>query len=568
MIMQDRARAHVFGANLRARPTDERMAISAVKREVQFNHHKVFKLPEIITWNENPYDDRNWQFNYHSLRWIDPLRRWYEKSGDEEFGKAYGDYLCSWLQSNGDLSEASPSMGWHDMATAYRTEILTAAIATFGPNSQYVESLRKHAEFLSEPSAATVKGNHALHVRTSLLIAADVLDAPVWKKFAADSIGKITENSIDVQGVDGEGAMSYQYSIYGWFGNAFKHLRVAGVSARGSQRVVKMPQFIAYGTGPDLYPIPFGDSDKLPLRDLPSDEVKYVRTQGAQGKAPRDLYRVFNAGYVFGRTTWNLPAQQSQIFYTLRFGPKRYAHAHCDGGSLTLTVGDQRFLEESGRYKYDKTPKSVYLESARAHNGLTFSNDLYDEKSGTKLEASLSNQTFDWTVVSRLEQLGSSWRRGVYHSRKGQYLIVVDQAISSRSGGSSVQWQVPRDAKFAQQDNSVNVSVGASIEMVMHVFTKSRSHSTSMVAGQDDPMLGWRSESYGSIFAAPTLQVASDRGDEVYVTILATKKVLGHARPVAVDFVGDDIEVTTSYTNGDLKVRFRADGERLSFVGR
>lgn len=85
--------------------------------------------------------------------------------------------------------------------------------------------------------------------------------------------------------------MAYQHTNYGWFQITKKHLIAAKLKPSiVFQRVDAMPDFVGYGTGPDLNPVPFGDSDRLALRMLPGSVVEWVASQGTRGSAPADVY--------------------------------------------------------------------------------------------------------------------------------------------------------------------------------------------------------------------------------------------------------------------------------------
>lgn len=101
------------------------------------------------------------------------------------------------------------------------------------------------------------------------------------------TLDDIVRNSVDLHVVDVEGGMAYQHTNYGWFQIAKKHLIAAKLKPSiVFQRVDAMPDFVGYGTGPDLHPVPFGDSDRLALRMLPAPSSIGWPLREREGRRP------------------------------------------------------------------------------------------------------------------------------------------------------------------------------------------------------------------------------------------------------------------------------------------
>lgn len=89
-------------------------------------------------------------------------------------------------------------MAWYGMATAYRSSIIAAAISTYGPDPDLMNALNEHGAFLADEKAAFEHGNHALHVRTALLVIADILQNEAWKRYAVQTLDDIVRDSVDL----------------------------------------------------------------------------------------------------------------------------------------------------------------------------------------------------------------------------------------------------------------------------------------------------------------------------------------------------------------------------------
>lgn len=55
----------------------------------------------------------------------------------------------------------------------------------------------------------------------------------------------------------------------------------------------------------------------------------------------------------------------------------------------------------------------------------------------------------------RAETHGSTWQRGIYHSRTHRYLIVIDSIVATRAEGAAVLWQLPTEAAITLEGRCV-----------------------------------------------------------------------------------------------------------------
>lgn len=543
-----RAKSHLIGGRYNKHHSDILVAEEILSGKLRLPNHEVFPLPINPKWNEDPFNDRNWKFLYHSLRWLDPVRRAYVETRNRSYAFVYLHYMDSWLKANQERPGSS-DFSWHDMAAAHRTGIISAAVATFGAQKWLIKSLKQHGEILSNPSFGARRGNHALHVKVGLLIAGDVVNRNDWVTMACARIEELMIDNVDEEGVDREGSMSYQWNNYAWFKEAVDHIKVTQMELPGTfDRLRLMPEFMGFGTPPTKYPVRFGDSDKgSTLRNLADPTVQYVRTDGAKGAMPTECYKKYNSGYIFGRSTWQLPTKMDSIFYSLRFGPSfdETPHGQQDGGSLTLTVGDKTVLDENGRFKYQKHENTDYLSSNKAHNSVAFSSDPYDNSSPTELIHSSSGPKMDASVTRRVESASSEWVRGLYHFREHGLLVVVDRLSPSSTDKMSIFWQVATDAEVSKIDNSFNIGFeGSEVSVQMKSFSVD-SIKINEAYGQSDPMLGWRSFKYGTIEPSRCIEYSFE-GDSLTVVTMFVTNDSSHRKDFDVTFTEGGCDISFS----------------------
>lgn len=124
--------------------------------------------------------------------------------------------------------------------------------------------------------------------------------------------------AIDAQGAVNEQATGYANFVYDLWRGALPMLRACGYRLPPwiTQRIAKLPAFLAYATQPDGNLVQIGDT--------------YVERPAAAPKQ-ESLIAVYRGGYVFGRSSWSKTAS----FYSLRFGRGRQVHGHSDHMGLT-----------------------------------------------------------------------------------------------------------------------------------------------------------------------------------------------------------------------------------------
>lgn len=522
-----RAKSHLIGGRYNKHKSDISIADEIINGKLSLPNHRTFILPLNPKWNEDPLDDRNWKFLYHSLRWLDPLRRAFIETKNRSYGFAYLHYIDSWLKANPEL-QGSSEFSWHDMATAYRTGVISAAVATFGAQKWLINALKQHGEVLSNPNFGARRGNHALHVRVGLLIAGDVVNRQDWANMASVRIEELLVDSVDEEGVDREGSMSYQWNNYAWFKEAADHIVASQKELPGTfDRLRLMPEFMGFATPPTKYPVRFGDSDRgNTLRNLPDPTVQYVRSDGALGSMPSETYKKYSSGYIFGRSTWGLPAKTDSIFYSLRFGPPfdDTPHGQQDGGSMTLTVGDKTVLDENGRFKYQKHQNTEHLSSNWAHNSVAFASDPYDNTAPTELICSSSGPKIDVSVTRRVEGGSSEWVRGLYHLREHNSLVIVDQLRSCSNDKMSILWQLATETQISRIDDHFNIGFDDSEVSVQMQSFSTDPIEINEVYGQSNPILGWRSFKYGTIEPSRCIEYSFTGEKLTVVTVYAATR--------------------------------------------
>ena len=73
-----------------------------------------------IKWEEDPFNDRNWMFQLHAWRLIDPILFKYAKTKNQPLLEESIAIILDWYNFYATENDNSDSMSWDDMATGLR----------------------------------------------------------------------------------------------------------------------------------------------------------------------------------------------------------------------------------------------------------------------------------------------------------------------------------------------------------------------------------------------------------------------------------------------------------------
>ncbi len=148
-------------------------------------------LPENPTWTEDPLDDQNWSFRYHSLTTtVGPLLAAGATTGDRRYLDRAAFLLADWVADNPRDAPPAP-MSWNDHSTALRAIMIACALQILPHDPWLLDAAEAHAATLSDPTFYVNDGNHAINQARGLLSLGCVLDRPEWKALAATRLGTL-----------------------------------------------------------------------------------------------------------------------------------------------------------------------------------------------------------------------------------------------------------------------------------------------------------------------------------------------------------------------------------------
>ncbi|MEU8146184.1 heparinase II/III family protein [Nonomuraea sp. NPDC048901] len=329
-------------------------------------------LGQDIDWRLNPHGNRSWALNLHTLRWMGGLVAEYEGSGERAYLDRAETLADDWIRKNPrDHADISP-WAWAEHAVALRAPVLVC-LSAHVDSRRLLDSLAEHGEILSDPALYRQGHNHGLDQDIALLVVGCRLGRNEWRDLAIRRMLASAELAIDEQGVLHEQAPRYGLYVHRRLGVALRAIEESGakIPNRLTARRTALEAYVAHATQPDGFLAPLGDS--------PAD------TRAAGFAHDGATVRVFDGGYVFGRTAWDDPGS---AFYSIRFGPGRRLHGHEDHLGVTYHAQGRPVLVEAGFHSYEKTDYVEWTKSPDAHNVPSVVGAGFRAGTATRLDAS------------------------------------------------------------------------------------------------------------------------------------------------------------------------------------
>lgn len=410
---------------------------------------------DFTDWAADPYKDRNWQFQHHTLRWVNPIR-WAAMDGDEAARTEWLRVARSWFEANVPAAKAVGEFAWKDMADGNRA-IQLALGAPLVPDgaSWYLELLEAHRDWLMDDSHI-VGGNHGLHQNSGLIVVGAVLrDREAMEKARSWMVPRF-ERAFDAQGYNEEGSVAYHQMNIRWWRQAWSRLSAEriDVPAHVTERFDAACTALAHLAQPDGGLPQIGDSARSMLRTGLSDVTDYIVSDGARGQNPGVRTFVLDGGYAISRSGWGEHQKlKDESHLVVRHGGFARGHGHYDSGSVHLYTAGRRWLVDPGFHSYqtgDATRK--YLASREAHNVPVLPKLERDLKARFDLVRSKFTEVADDFVLVDRGYDGATLERRVIYLRGPDCWLVWDRA-ERLDGGELVLEQ------HWQTDVGVNVRI-------------------------------------------------------------------------------------------------------------
>ncbi|QPK82776.1 alginate lyase family protein [Corynebacterium qintianiae] len=543
---------------------DLKVAEEIVSGNLTLDPHPSWFFNGEISWNADPFQQQNWRFQLHSMKWLDPLRR--VALSDDRFRKQYGDAwydtVRDWCKHN---LETEDDFAWMDMADGLRaiTFTLGAALVPESEFEWFTDVIKFHEDRLRDKSRR-VSGNHGLHQIQGLFVVASFLGNKQVQEEAVRDLTALFEDEFDAQGTNLEGSLAYHDLNYHWWNLAAQRVQAEGIPCpEVSSRLQTSRGNLAHFVRPDGYLETIGDTPPgRPLSDDDLETTKFARSRGSEGMPPEKKSISLDAGYAAGRSEWGrTPCQfRDSSFYTLRWGTEAI-HGHDDASSVTVFSKGVPWIVDPGMFAYQRGKERRYFKGRSAHN-LLIAEERDPDATGAVLTGHSSTEDGESYVVTSNAYDGYVLERRVIYLREFDALVISDSARDSKEidPNSTLNfhqlWHFHPKTEVRVGMRTVTL-VNDGAHLSMRWLKRPR---FDLVGGVEDPMQGWYSPHYGEKEASSVLEVfPTRRGDQSWLTVIS----LGEYEifPIDISEVAGDISLKCEIDDASVKVVSKRTGE-------
>lgn len=345
-----------------------------------------------ITWNEDPYKDIYWRFNFYNLEPVRHLLYAWGVTDNPVYKDKLVDIVTSFIDNGMDNQYS-----WDLHGAAFRTMTLVDVWQKLQNKGEFegngsprelsakiLAALEVHGNFLADPNNYQEAYNHGLDQSAALYLLAvnfpNMPSADSWREISEQRIDTLLDQLVDSDGVLVENSPFYHLYVLQkfWEINQYLNTNNLSISPDLNERLDQMVSYATYILQPDLHSPTVGASlrEEAKLAGIYEEMAKqhpeflYVLTKGAEGKEPAKLnVQYLDSGQTIMRSGWGKGedfTNQTQLIFDV--GGYRTNHSDLDALSLNLYSKGLALMPDAGLYTYDPGPYRSYFHGTRAHN--------------------------------------------------------------------------------------------------------------------------------------------------------------------------------------------------------
>ncbi len=526
----------------------------------QFYDYPTAQLPSNLSWSEDPYDDRSWNYRLHNMDFVVTLVRAYEKNGNPIYLKKAEELILDWISDNIQYVFKPPSaFSWYDAGTALRLMnwlyFFEVWKETQSEDLQKVETIFRamlgHASRLADENFYAHHHNHGIDQDRGLLAFSlmypEVSQASQWKELALDRMSQQVRFAVSPQGVHLE--HSPHYHLYGMrqLHRTRDFLINWGVSHSlivELQKVLPlMATFVPHVVKPDGYLAQIGDTPTKHITSYRehlagfSKEVPLLKElmESGRTKQTKNVSQVFlDEGYVIIRDFANGQLDFPSSFY-LFFSAGAHegrGHRQADDLSFIVSNGGRELLVDPGRYSYKHDAGRDYVLGVAAHNTVVLDGVSYKGYK-TKIHKIETHKKYTLIHASHKNYSGFEHHRWLIFIRP-ELILVIDRLLPQGNNSQRLPmgtahrfeqiFHFAPDLEIASGFQEVGVRIqkkGSSHLPVLRLMQLGKNPpSMRIVTGKKDPMQGWHSTEHAKLVPAPALISRLNGQTAEFVTLL------------------------------------------------
>ncbi|WP_168199791.1 alginate lyase family protein [Citricoccus sp. SGAir0253] len=410
-----------------------------------------------INWTLDPHRDLGWKLWFSSLRWIGPSIEAGRAGDSKALAKAetiirdwIRDHGTSWLADSDDMEANTHRL---NVLTCFREVVMERNGGRLPSSYAWLTtSLHRHAEHnIARWSGAH---NHGSMENKALLGLGCLLDRRDYQDHAIARVKKALPQQVSPEGLSNEAAPHYMHFNYRLLVQIGELMERCGHDARTVIRpLTVMGNNLAHMTNALGYYWQYGDSSVTKAPSNVPAQALYAATNGARGTKPTHRVRIFDAGFVFGRSSWGTPATgfANHPSWMLRGGSGREKKAHRgDLLQFLYTARGRDILVDGGQPGGVSTKWRGWAVGELAHNTIFVPSAKMSDGGRARLTRSSLPADGRADFVEMTQQFNSrgTRTRGVLVMPDPDLAIVLDRTVindSSRRHTVQSLWSVPAD---------------------------------------------------------------------------------------------------------------------------
>lgn len=513
-------------------------------------------------WTADPFHDRNWRFQHHTLRWLNPIR-WTALEGDAEARIEWVRVVKSWTEANIPASISKSDFAWKDMADGNRAiQLSLGAPLVHTDDNWFVDALKYHRDWLLDP-ANIVTRNHALHQHCGLLVVGAVLKDNHAISTAVSRMRGLFAEAFDLEGTNDEGSVNYHQLNMVWWSQAWDRVQREGVEPPQDvlERLTNAGIVLAHMSMPDGNLPQIGDGPRTKVRGGLSTYSDYVASKGKEGKPPEDKVAILRRGYILSRRGWGHPKPITNESHTLiRYGGAIHprTHSHNDRGSVHIYSAGQPWLIDSGFHSYQPgAPENRYLISRDAHNVAHITDSEHDSDAPVELVDSEVTDDYHAFLLSDTGYEFHKLYRQVIYFVEPDCWIIADRIEGDPVATLSQEWFIEPRTTVRFLDNGFRLD-GNSNSFGMYWL--GRGTQLNLTRANDASLAGWIGTKWKTLEAGSRIS-ANIQGKPIVA-------LLGAHSPVPLGIVESRISmnghIRVHIMRGDSLWRINISREKIS----
>lgn len=494
-------------------------------------------------------------------------------------------------------AQTSNTQVWSGHTVALRLNFLACCYISFKENHWLVNALKEHMEYLSKEENYDGNWNHGLDQNIALITASYLLND---KDFIDIAYKRVIENfniAFDDDGVNNEQSITYHHYNIERFSHLKSILKKFGLDVNFiDERLEKAKEFLLHSLLPNGYYTPLGDSlYQKPMFELLSDDLIYFNENLSLPKnIDKPLSKIYNAGYVYGRSSWDASANPSH--YSIRFGPARIIHGHNDHMSMTFYANEKMVLNDGGFNGYQADYFRHYFRSPQSHNVVS----AIDESVKFNWDATTclkeSKKLSDGSQIFVLEDTPyehTTRNRKIYMDISNNFFICYDSINSLKDRVYSQNWHLypgfavsyVKNGMFKLTDELSQYFIYNSYLMkdfeLLKGYTKINNGQISAVSGyfgaghnttQETYTLktigSGKKVSFTTVFSETKLNVLSDTNEQLILEVNSGLIYVINKYEFNIDKYNKSIDIELSPTSFEKQLYLEMKGNNFYFYNK